>query len=622
MTQMKLSRPVKHGDPLNIRLKVPSISFFLYCILFVSIFLFFRYTVDPCLIYQFQEPPFLVDSEFFSNFSEYPGGLLWYCSAFFTQLYVNQWIGALVITAFLFLNFLQSVTAMKSIGLGRNPEIFAYMPLSLMLCAYGSYKMPLSYAIGLFAALSFFNLYKRLSPENSIFRVMLFTCSLLALYYFASLAALLYAILCAIDELLHRRKYITCTVMLAVAALIPYAAAKYFFVISMPGAYHDYIGLKTNFFETATFPSTPLIVYAMYGYFPLVLLIRNLILVHICTSSAATQKVETCNRFLRTYGIQVVVYTALTAGIAYQCFDEKAKMNERVSLCASRGKWNEIIRLIRPDHLKDFTVTSQVQLFRALYFSNRLLSNLFSYPLGMQCAALLHCMDDSKHFPQKSDIYFDIGQLNFSELFAQEALATAGKKPSILQRLALIHLLEGRKESARTYLNVLDKTMCQKAWAEKYLRLIDSDLLIDNDEYLRIVRSYMPRKDHISAGFCRALENTFEGDHSNRAAFEFLMAISLLKGDMRMIVKYVDYFKTLGYATLPRPIQEALICQGAIVSPSAGGYQFDEALLRQYDSFTRIMEQYGRTDEAMSRLSRQFGDSYWLYLLSAQAPVR
>jgi hypothetical protein len=66
--------------------------------LFVGIFLFFRFGVDPRLIYHVQEPPFISDLQFFLPFSKYPGGMVWYAGAFLTQFYQFPWAGAIVIT--------------------------------------------------------------------------------------------------------------------------------------------------------------------------------------------------------------------------------------------------------------------------------------------------------------------------------------------------------------------------------------------------------------------------------------------------------------------------------------------------------------------------------------------
>lgn len=73
-------------------------------LLFLASFLgFFGLSIDPALIYHGAGlinniPSFYLGQEFFQNSIDYPGGLLYYASAFLTQLFALTRWGSLVLT--------------------------------------------------------------------------------------------------------------------------------------------------------------------------------------------------------------------------------------------------------------------------------------------------------------------------------------------------------------------------------------------------------------------------------------------------------------------------------------------------------------------------------------------
>ena len=66
---------------------------------------------------------------------------------------------------------------------------------------------------------------------------------------------------------------------------------------------------------------------------------------------------------------------------------------------------------------------------------------------------------------------------------------------------------------------------------------IENDSLIISDEYLRKIRSYVPRKEYICRDFYSELVNLFDNTSENRIAFEYIVAENLLNNSKESVFK-------------------------------------------------------------------------------------
>ena len=89
----------------------------------------------------------------------------------------------------------------------------------------------------------------------------------------------------------------------------------------------------------------------------------------------------------------------------------------------------------------------------------------------------------------RSDILFDLGRIGESERWAHDALAARGPLPAILERLALINVVKGRPEAARTFLRALGRTLFHRRRARELLRRLDSDPGLAGDPAIERSRS-------------------------------------------------------------------------------------------------------------------------------------
>lgn len=604
-------------------------------VFFALLYLFFLLVMDPRLIWHVQEPPFLRGMQFFSSFLKYPGGPVWYASAFITQFHIFPRAGAFSITLVMFLNYRQSNRFLKVTGSKNHSELVGALPVLLLFAAYCDYMLPLSYAIGICIALLLSNLYVSCSCNKRYLRISLFGIVAIAAYYLTGTGVLLCALVCGLYEFLSRKNCFGGTVIVAVAALLPLIAARYVFIISIASAYYDFMGLKTNLLEAAHYPRTPPLIYGVYLFFPAMFVVRHL--VSVCDRMHCRKNVPHAEKYaVKIRGIPgrvpalwmwVGVIAAVGICTAWCCFDGKEKANYRIDRHARHRRWDMIVREVTPANLDDYSVLSQMHLFRALHYRNRLLSDLFSYPGALPGQSFLMVTGKmATYYPvQMSDCFFEVGAMNQAEYWAHEALALKGKKPWILQRLALINLLKGRKNSAGKFIALLDKTLLYRDSARTCRRFCENDPLIDGNEYLHRIRSYMTRREYLCRDFYSELVNLFESNSDNRTAFEYIVAINLLNNSIGPVIDNTGFFKRFGYSRLPRHVQEAVVFQRAMVRSSdvtCSGFKLDSNYFHRFEKFNRTLFRFQNDkDRALEELAPGYGRTYWFYLASTNRPV-
>jgi hypothetical protein len=456
---------------------------------------------------------------------------------------------------------------------------------------------------------------------------LLFGALALAAYYLTGTGALVFAMVCGVYEFLLRKNYPGGGIIVTVAAVMPLIAAKYIFVITVPSAYYDYIGLKTYLLEAAQYPRTPPLIYGVYIFFPALVVAWHFVSLFSRRQHPKRTSFGKIRNILGKEPLRSAPVFIIFICAAWYCFDSKEKANYRIDYCARHQCWETIVREITPANLTDYSVLSQMHLFRALYYRNRLLDDLFVYPGTLPGRSFLMVTGQmAKYYPvQMSDCCFEIGALNQAKYWAHEALALEGKKPYILQRLALINILQDRKRSAEKFITLLDKIPFYRDSALACRRLLESDSLLQRNDCLRRITSYIMPREYLCRDFYSELVNLFENSSDNRIAFEFIIAENLLNNSISPVVDNTGFFRQLGYRHLPRHVQEAIVFQRTMAhskETTCGGYQLESGYFRRFEKFNRTLFRYQNDrNRALEKLAPEYGKTYWFYLASSNRPV-
>ncbi|HAX94403.1 MAG TPA: hypothetical protein DCY25_10755 [Bacteroidales bacterium] len=258
------------------------------------------------------------------------------------------------------------------------------------------------------------------------------------------------------------------------------------------------------------------------------------------------------------------------------------------------------------------------------YFYNIALSST-----GQLCDRLFHGRQDfgtsslflpwsSEHINWGAWSFYSIGLINEAQRWAYEEMVVYGRRPQNMKLLVKSSLINGDYILTRKYAGILKKSLFYRKWAISYEKLAGDSLAVKSDPALGRKMSILPGKDFFvflesPEGNLPRLVNQNPG---NREAFEYLMAWLLLNKDVEMLVGNISLMKDMGYTSIPRHIEEAILIyynsQGRL--PDMGGLELSSETRLRFDQyFSAFMT--GRQNPATleGKMREQFGNTFWYY---------
>jgi hypothetical protein len=293
---------------------------------------------------------------------------------------------------------------------------------------------------------------------------------------------------------------------------------------------------------------------------------------------------------------------------------EKIKIN----LAADNQQWDDLLQNIKPSLIHDPYMLFQTN--RALYFSKGLLTNLFHVPqyFGSKGLLLDQQMDKPYLFTY-SDFYFDLGFMNESRHWAHEAFTRRGMQPKILKRLTLINISIEKYNTAQKYIDILKKSLNDKAWAIHYEKYLSNPSLLQKDIVLNSKKNATPKTDFFVSNVL-AVDNlkNILNQGENKMAFEYLLAYHLLNHELIYVVNRISDFKNYGYTKLPRTIQEAIVLYIVKTHNNAipmYNYTIEQDVINQFKDYSNLYSKFRKSDpQAKSELDKKYSQTLWYYI--------
>jgi hypothetical protein len=576
-------------------------------VFFIGFFLYVWLRINPALYYQRQDPIFLLDYQFFREFLAYPGGLLEYTGAFLSQFYFFSIWGALIVTASAWAVTRLTAALIRAIRPGSQIQVVHYIPAILLLMLHGHYTHSLTINLGLILSLLFTVAYFRLKKENHL-RIALYLGFGLILYYLAAGYYVLFALMCALYEILHLRRPLISALYVVIAAVIPYLAKETLFLINYRMAYLGLLPFDESY--------TP--IYTPYG-----LIIFFILLVVLCHPLI----VERLN-FLRKikfrkswvwYALQTLLVFAIAGYAAIITFEKNNNLLLQVDYYARHRQWQEILKISAQEKSNLLQVAFHTN--RALFHTDQLLDGMFSFSQENGTAGLMLPMKYAESaLLQESDFCYDLGSINESRHWAYEAVTIDGETPWILQRMVIVNYLSGDLRAAERCLNELDKTLFFKSWREDFRKKLQNPAQVSDDETLKHGRSMLMNTDYliVSGHPPVELDSLLKKNPHNKMAFEYKIAQELLTCRLGGLPGDLTMLNNFGYQHIPTHMEEALLSMWLMSRtkeiPPALRYIRHETFQR-FQEFNKVLSKYrGDRKAARRELWQWFGNTYWYYL--------
>jgi hypothetical protein len=585
--------------------------------------LYVRFCIDPRLVYVdlWQDPAFFLTWRFFADSVQRPGDLAQYAALFLSRFYSYPWAGALILAAIAFGVSLATGSFLATVG-GVRPRLIHLIPAVFLLMVFGRYNYSLASTLSVLAATGLLAAYARLPLQGAIPRAAIFLALSAVLYGVAGGPALVFIVLGGLFEAAVRRRVVLGLVCLLGGLAVPWVVGVALFRMEMATAYRWQLPFYRRDERLADLFSLCLLAFLALAFLGAL----------IGRAIRARRPVQGH----RTPWLGGAVATAVLLGVGALAVSVSLDRNQRsrlqLELCAEEGRWADLVA--QASSKGDWDAETRFLLHRALCHTGQLLENMLAYPQATRTLPLgwwvptLNATQGSLTLLRLADFAFELGRVNACIHLASESLETQGERPRILRRLALAYVAKGNADAARVYLNALRSDVIHGGWARDALRQLDEDPSLPRHPDVARVRRSAQGEDHVpehsiltrpeegEASLLAVLKN----DPGNRMAFDYLIAHWLLTGQLDKAVSRLPAFRGLGYASLPRHVQECvLFCSWRFPAKAIemGGVTIDPAIRTRFEHFVSTVRLDRNPDLALLKpsLAAEFGDTLYYYFM-------
>jgi hypothetical protein len=596
---------------LNVK-KILNLSVFY--IIIISLFIYFWKWIDPVLIDFKQHPIFLFDFGFLREYLVMPAGFAEYFSLFISQFFHFALIGALLFILILYLVIILTRKLLSIFLPGSYVFVLQFLPAFLLTYLHSQYFYTLKPDIIIIASILLTLVYSYFINKGNLFKIPLFIiCAAVLVLLFGGISLILFSFFVVFSEI--KMTKIKCIprviVFIIIASALPFLVGFY-----TPYMNTDKVFLDIFISEKNYQPGIDL--YALFLSYPVVIL-SGLILFWKIRGNDPVEDIFR-GRLLIPALIQTaipVIFLIITLRFSGNKY-EKALI--QLNYYAEKEDWEAVFRageILSPENRLVL-----FQLNRALYHTERLTEDLFSYKqLWGQDGLILTRYYNSKILMPISDYYFDLGFMKESLHWAYEAFTKYELDPVVLKRIALSNIILGEYDIARKFLTILSKSVIHSKWAKKYLRYLDSNDLIEADPVIREKRDLMPKHDHYANREQLEIDlySLLQENPKNKMAFEYFIASCLLRHDIGSVIKNLHYLHDLNYPGIPKNIEEAILVYILFQSGEnihLEPYYISNTTAQRFNRYNDILYNKHKNDlkAAKKDLALHFRDTYWYYL--------
>jgi len=584
---------------------------------FLSLGLFFYYwlIVHPEYIQFAQQPVFFSEKRFLMERIQIPGGFLDTLAAYLTDLFQHGWLGAIILAGLVLITFL----LLKAVMRAGSRWIAPLIPAILLFMVQTGYDYPISKTLSLMLALEGFILYRDGLPRKGGIRFGITLPFLAFVYILSPGAMLLMVLLCVLYESLNFGEPVITRVLLplgylAVALLLPFMASATIFLVPLRDAYLRH---ALSWYGAVEYPLREAKVVLEGSLALLILIFAGIFFVR------REDEREASSARLRIGLIQAAVAVLLLTAGAWTAVKRDKKEVLAIRYEAHAGSWERVIKRINSRTVDDPTCVFHFN--RAFFHLGRMASSLFTIPQNFGRYGLFLHTDLSFQYPlDRSDFSFEMGHINEAKRWASEALTQCGESSAVLQRLALVNILEDDRLAAAQFLKRLRQNPFSRAWADHYLSCLAEPSKLRGEPLLQQLHACMPKSDFIITSDRPEmdLEKMLGQAPKNRMAFEYLMMSCLINRDLDGFAKNLISFRFFTKADLPRHYEEALIAY-LVLKKSADStvkqIEIRKATIDRFKDFENLLSKYnGNSEAAYNDLSRSYADTYWFHMLYAR----
>ena len=213
------------------------------------------------------------------------------------------------------------------------------------------------------------------------------------------------------------------------------------------------------------------------------------------------------------------------------------------------------------------------------------------------------------------EIYFYLGMVNTAQRFAfesMEAIPNYNKSARAVKRLVETNLINGQYEVARKYLQLLEKTIFYRPWADQMMALLGDEKAINAHPLYGTLRQFRLQDDFLFSEqeLDKICGQLFLHNQKNRMATQYLLMLPLLEKDIPRFMSYVKVVQNrIQYN--PRYCQEAIAFAFMQEGQQPPQGFVSQLVLQQINDFARIYSSGGKDAPELEK----YRNTLWYYLM-------
>lgn len=592
------------ASPLNTRLSHrlsgALVSWMPYLAFFTGSFLYFTYFSGYVFFYQEKSFLFILSWEFLTGSLGQPGGFLTWLSGLISSFYYYPVAGALIISLVTSL-LIASISRTASIFGGRNEKILPFITGMLLFYLQTNYRFPLTGTLGLLLQSTLiFLVLKYVRVLNGWLPVIIIP----SWYYLTGGFSWIFIVAITFYLLFYKPEF----------RLIKITAAWLIMIASV------FLSMEFLFFESGNtllfYPfelpdDSP---FRMAFIFSIALIAALPLLCRISPPAMFSLSL----RYNTEHIIRSAFIISILAFISVHAYDRKNIYYFHVEKLFYKGKYDEIL-----DYNTKHPSSNSLTLFYnniALCENNLLNDRLFRFLQGNDGRTLFLKWEMVTEILKRGGyFYYTIGMINEAHRWAFENMVMEGHTPEGLKMLIRTELINGNYQMASKYITLLGKTLFYGKDAAGFEKFLFNDNAVEADPDLGTARREKLRTDFFSITDDPIIniDRIVASDSLNRKAFEYRVAYSLLRKDMKALATMLPEFGKKGFSRLPVHVEEAALA----IQVSDNGRMPDTGTLRvsresetRWTQFLTLFEQYGSDPRvAEPALRSQFGNTFWYW---------
>ncbi|NMC38825.1 MAG: hypothetical protein GYA41_10925 [Bacteroidales bacterium] len=569
-----------------------------FFVLFVISYVFLQWFAGGIFFYQEQKSLFVFSTEYLQRHLIRPGGILKYIAAFITQGYLSGFFGALINSLIITLLSILSGSIAKRLSAGSTfsmPLTFL-MPLGVMLCQY-DYHFTILHSLGfLTAACLFFLSVTSTSKTSRLILIILFP----VFYFVSGSYSLLYLGMWSAYGIINYRDKDT-----FVYSVVQIAAALLTIIV-----FYNLI-----FFQPLKVITGYPFLFNEYGKANLLLYTTSAIFI----TYPALIKISSLLNPEKHSGLISALLTVLIFGISifvlirqYNPVFEGIMRTEKMFF---KGGYDNIIS--HHERNPSSNIIEQFYYNLSLSEKGKLCDRMF---FGRQDAGpmSLSLEGNREQASRTMHYYYAIGLVNEARHLAFELMVNNGYSPENLKMLIKTELINGNFRVAARYVNVLKRTLGYRSEAAKFEKMLFNPEIVRADPELGEKMKLMPEEDFfIHTEEVINIEMLLKSHPRNRKAFEYKMARLLLEKDIIEVAKESVKMKELGYSSIPRHIEEAIVAWASYSKavPDLNGLTVSSETNERFVNYVQAVNRF-QGDKALieKSLSKKERNTFWFYL--------